>query len=241
MSHYPVHYLLREVYKRTNLTVQQGPFTGLRYARPEGNAVSAKLLGLYEKELYSIFAELQDTAPWTVLDIGSAEGFFSLGLARFSSVRRVISFEMLEAARQLQTANARLNRLEDKVALHGECTDEQLQAALSEINLDEKLFVLCDVEGCEGVLLDPGNHPRLKAAHILVEVHDILQPGIASLLTGRFEHTHTIHRIDAVPRKCSDYPYAAWHRHFFKDFYYECVVSDLRPEGMFWYWMVPRP
>ena len=62
----------------------------------------------------------------------------------------------------------------------------------------QKTVVICDIEGAEAALLDPAAAPGLSHADILVECHDLMQPGLTALLTARFQPTHHVTRIDRL-------------------------------------------
>ena len=74
---------------------------------------------------------------------------------------------------------------------------------------NEKVLVLCDIEGAEEELLDPDLAPALRKLDIIVESHECLRPGITQKLLSRFEATHTIELIEDNGSRQLDNP-PAW-------------------------------
>lgn len=84
--------VLQVVTAQQGLVVQGGPFQGLQYVpsivesalavpRALGSALIPKLLGCYEAELQGVLAQILATPYQDILDIGSAEGYYAVGLA----------------------------------------------------------------------------------------------------------------------------------------------------------------
>ena len=69
--------------ERLGQRVQRGPFSGMAYPRARGDIVhAAKLLGAYESELHQDVERLIARAPALVVNIGSGDGYYVVGLAR---------------------------------------------------------------------------------------------------------------------------------------------------------------
>ena len=62
------------------------------------------------------------------------------------------------------------------------------------------LLILMDIDGGEGLLLDPEAVPELTFAHLLVEIHE----GHGPKLRERFCNSHTLMNVKAIPRQFSD-------------------------------------
>lgn len=67
-----------------DLVVKSGPFRGLQYIVAESicSALVPKLLGSYESELHETLERLLCNDYDLVLDIGCAEGFYAVGIAK---------------------------------------------------------------------------------------------------------------------------------------------------------------
>jgi len=83
----------------------------MRYV-PEavGSSFLPKLVGSYEAELHGVIEELIGRDYRTIIDIGSAEGYYVVGLARRCPAARIYAFDMDRLGR-LRCANmAHLSR-----------------------------------------------------------------------------------------------------------------------------------
>src|SRR4051794_23892795 len=74
----------REYVAAHGLEVRHGPLAGMFYL-PGLEATSgdlvAKLLGAYEEELHRVLERWIASGAGTVIDVGSAEGYYAVGLA----------------------------------------------------------------------------------------------------------------------------------------------------------------
>lgn len=184
--------LANTIVARSGARVQAGPFAGMDYgAGAAEGARSARLLGSYEASLVPVIEEIIALAPGLILDLGAAEGYYAVGLARRLPQARVLAHDADPRAQALCRALAARNGVADRVTVGGRVTPQDLQACLT-----PGAVVICDIEGEETGLLDPLAAPVLGQVHILVECHDCLTPGIADLLTARFAASHRIRRID---------------------------------------------
>jgi hypothetical protein len=177
---------------RSGTRVLTGPFQGMDYAvaAAEGSR-SARLLGCYEASLAPVIEEIVTRAYPVVIDIGAAEGYYAVGLARRMPQTRVMARDASDKAMALCRALAQANGVEDRVEVGGLFTHADFAICLRQPTL-----ILCDIEAAEIDLLDPSAAPGLLAADILVECHDCLRPGITDTLTRRFAASHQITRID---------------------------------------------
>lgn len=178
--------------KKTGATVAAGPFAGMTYAvRVAEGGRAPRLLGAYEASLHPVIESVISRAYPQVLDIGCAEGYYAVGLARRMPGTAVHARDVNPAARALCAELARVNGVGDRVRVGPKMThgDFALYAAAP-------TFILCDIEGAEAELLDPARAPALARADILVEVHEGMRPGLLATLTARFAASHRITRID---------------------------------------------
>jgi hypothetical protein len=176
--------------------VTHGPFAGMDYpvAASEG-ARAPRLLGIYEASLHPIFETVIARAPAQVLDIGCAEGYYAVGLARRLPDSLIHARDTDPKAQALCTSLAQTNGVADRLRIGGEVRHADF--AFCEA---APTFILCDIEGAEGDLLDPTLAPALTRADILVEVHEGMRPGLLATLTQRFAPSHRVTRIDRTLR-----------------------------------------
>lgn len=184
--------LANTIAARSGTRVLGGPFEGMDCgtAVSEGSR-SARLLGCYEASLIPIIEEIIARAYPLVIDIGSAEGYYAIGLARRMPQSRIMARDQSAVAQAMCGALAALNGVADRVEVGGLFAHADFALTLAQPTL-----ILCDIEGAEVELLDPARAPGLMAADILVECHDCLRPGITQTLTNRFAPSHDVQRID---------------------------------------------
>lgn len=172
--------------------VRSGPFWGLNISVPitEGCSVP-KLLGCYEQELHGVIQQLPARGYSQVIDVGCAEGYYAVGLARLLPQAKVFAHDTNPLAQAACRQMAEANRVQDRVHVGGEFPPEEFQRFA---NL--RTLVVCDIEGAELQLLDPQRAPALAQFDILVELHDVFHPNLSQQLLARFQATHD---IEVVP------------------------------------------
>jgi hypothetical protein len=184
--------------------VAQGPFAGMGYLPLGSSRVGLPmLLGTYELEIYPAIEELCRSGCDLIVDIGAAEGYYAVGMAIRNPGVPLTCFEMDPSVRFYLRRFARFNGMSERLRIEGECTTAGLDAALAGA---ERAAVICDCEGAEDVLLDPGRVPNLRRALILVETHESMAVGVEEHLIGRFTPTHEIEAIRSRPRTRDDLP-----------------------------------
>lgn len=200
----PTNYLIAAVEKKAKRRVINGPFAGLIYAsRAVCGAYLPRLIGCYEKELHAVLHELSQTTFHTIVDIGAAEGYYACGLAVRFPASHVIAFEVDEEARQLLASMANENGLLDRLEIRGLCDESGLLELLTP---HEPSLIVCDCEGCEIDILTDKVMPQLANAHLIVETHDFVRPGVLASLSARLARTHFVSVIAQQPRTIADWP-----------------------------------
>jgi hypothetical protein len=219
------------------LTVQGGPFAGMRYpayAVPRGEMIVPQLVGAYESELHAAMAAVLADGFEQIVDIGVSDGYYAVGLARGLPEARVIGYEINPFPAKVCRALAEENGVSGRLELRGECTVEELRS-LPEL----RTFVLCDCEGGEDVLMDPDRVPLLRTSHLVVELHEFAAPGIEERIRERFADTHEIDVVHSGPRYTADYPQLrATPRTSYMD--HALGVAEFRPVPMKWAIMRPN-
>lgn len=172
--------------------VSGGPFAGMTYAATatEG-ALIARLLGVYESELHPHLAAFAGEGLDCVIDVGCAEGYYAVGLARLMPDVTVYAHDILERARTACSAMAAQNGVGERVIVGGEFLPEDFQRFAG-----RKALVMVDAEGAELDILDPARGPALADMNIIVETHDLFRPETLATLVDRFAPTHDIQRVD---------------------------------------------
>lgn len=184
--------LANTVAHRGGTRLPSGPFAGMDYAvRAAEGARAARLLGAYEASLDPVIETIVARAYPLVIDIGCAEGFYAVGLARRMAQSRILARDIAPRAQALCRDLAAANGVADRVEVGGVFGHGDFALALG-----QPTVILCDIEGGEAELLDPMAAPGLLAADILVEVHEGPHPGLTDRLTARFAASHRVTRID---------------------------------------------
>jgi len=182
--------------------VAQGPFAGMGYHPPVGSTtVVPMLLGTYERELVPAVEEICGAGCDRIIDIGAAEGYYAVGMALRNPTVALTCFEINPSVRHYLRRLARRNGVRQRIRIVGECTPAALDAALRGA---ERPAIICDCEGAEDVLLDPGRVPNLRRALILVETHEGMVNGVERHLQEWFAPTHDIEVIRSRPRTRGD-------------------------------------
>ena len=215
--------------KALGQTIPQGPFAGMIYDLPatEGGA-AARLLGCYEASLHPVIAAIVDRAPARIVDIGCAEGYYAVGLARLLPDCAIVARDSDPAAQAACRDLAARNDVGSRVTIGGALSPAELDTLC-----DARTVVICDIEGAEGALLDPAKAPALKEVAILVEVHGTV---LLDQIAARFAESHTITRLDrtattqSLPAMTEDW----------SDLDRLLALWEWRSQPTPWLWMVPH-
>ena len=180
------------------ISVQTGPFKGLRYFdETVWGSITPKWLGSYEAELHPVIHQIVERAYDTIIDVGSAEGYYAVGLAVIVPTAKVFAFDTDFISRAQVRRLAALNNLTGRLQIRAFCS----HADLDRLSTDRTL-VVCDIEGFEARLLDPALSPSLLRDDILVEVHETSESSfeVEHLLQARFATSHRVERVTASDR-----------------------------------------
>ncbi len=178
-----------EFLKQHPRIVQGGPFVGMLYVEQAvGSNYLHKLIGSYEAILHPFLRSIVQDPPKKIIDIGSAEGYYLVGLGRLLPDVSLVGFETENSGRDLTRQMYELNKLSNPLILEGSADARNIGQHLTG---DELL--ICDCEGGEMDILDPAICPELKQVrYAVIELHDFIRPGIQNALRQRFAETHEI-------------------------------------------------
>jgi hypothetical protein len=183
--------------------VQYGHFKGL-LLRPDFKwgkyDLASMILGLYESQVVSELMKLSAEKE-TLIDIGSADGFYAAGLLKFSSIKNAFLFEMDKESQASTEKTILLNNIGKDFTIFGKANLNSIEVLLGK-NVDfNKSLILCDIEGAE-LELFTGLDPQIFAqATLMIETH-IKEYGHFGLdkLYGYFQETHNLTWLTAGPR-----------------------------------------
>lgn len=231
---YPLEWVNRRVRDAFGNEVQAGPFAGLRYpdwAMTRVDGFAPKVLGTYELELRGMVEELVAGRPEVVVNVGAADGYYAVGLARRLPDATVHAYETDPDRREMLQGIARHNDVGERVVVRAECALEDLREHAA-----RRAAIVCDCDGCEVGLLDPAAVPGLASCALLVETHDRIVAATAATLAGRFAPTHDLRRIATRPRFRDDHPELA----FLPYVTQELALLEFRGAPMEWLSATPR-
>lgn len=168
-----------------------GPFAGMAYGEDnDEGALIARLLGAYESELHPFVEAFAGEGLECVIDVGCAEGYYAVGLARKMPKVQVYAHDINPSARERCAELARKNGVENRVHVGGEFRPQDFQAFA-----DRRTLVFVDAEGAELDVLQPQASPALARMSVIVETHDHIRRGALATLAERFSPTHEITEV----------------------------------------------
>lgn len=187
--------------------VQAGPFAGMTLSRRvswgDGDLLP-KLLGSYESELHGFITECISRRPDLVVNVGAAEGYYAVGMARALPDAHVVAYDSSAAAQDICRETAALNQADARVAVGSTCSPETLQRDLAGATMP---LLICDCEGYEKTLIDPAQVPALARTALLVECHDFLDRTITGTLVDRLQASHALASITESARDPNAIPF----------------------------------
>lgn len=208
--------------------VSFGPFQGLKYPPGWADSRFEKIIGAYEAELHPLLQTICATPYTDIINIGAAEGYYAVGLARAIPTATVHAFELDSARCQMCQTMADLNGVSSRLRLLGAADI----ATLRLLEPRSRPLVVCDCEGAERELLNPSAIPWLANADILVEIHDFKIPDISSTLRHRFAATHSLQVIPTAGLNYANYPILK--QLSFPEIH--AMVGEERAQLMEWFW-----
>jgi hypothetical protein len=225
------------VVKHTGSRVMGGPFAGMKYVRKACcSMLSPKLVGLYERALQPVVEEIVAGDFDRIVDVGSAEGYYAVGLALRCPRAAVIGFDLDSEARSLLQEMAEINGVENRVEVRARCGPAELQQVLAGV---PRPLLVCDCEGYEEELLDLDLVPALRKTAVLVELHEVFSRGISERLRRRFEASHEVREIWEEEYRDS-FPFPSLYARLVPQKYVSMALDEKRPERMNWFWMKPK-
>jgi precorrin-6B methylase 2 len=173
--------------------VLAGPFAGMEYVgKATEGALLPRLLGTYEAELHPHLEAFRQEGVDCVIDVGCAEGFYAVGLARLMPGALVYAYDVDPKAREACAELAARNGVGDRLVIRELFRPHDFQSFAN-----RHALVIMDVEGAETELLRPDLAPALAGMRLIVETHG---PAQLSTVRERFLATHEIEQVDIGPK-----------------------------------------
>jgi hypothetical protein len=216
------------------LRVDAGPFQEMTFTQEavaEAGGLVPKLLGAYEQELHDPIQIAVRQGPETIVNVGAGDGYYAVGLALEAPRASVFAFDIDPRARRLCSSLASANGVADRVQVRSNCDHAFLSSLPS-----HRTFLFVDCEGCERELLAPKRAAPLSLATILVELHEVFEPGLTDDVLSRFSSTHDVRIVVGRDRDPARYPKLLK----FSPRLAALLISEGRPEAMRWALLEPR-
>lgn len=177
----------------SELIVLNGPFKGVRYPNfvSYGSTLFSKLIGSYECELHDLISSISNKNYLNIVDIGCAEGYYAIGLAKVFPNSIVYAYDTSTEALLLCKEMGEINGLGNRLILNQFCSVD----TLINFNFSKKSLIICDCEGFEKQLFSKESIKNLISCDILIETHDLYDNSISYLLEDLFKDTHKLTRI----------------------------------------------
>lgn len=168
-------------------TVLNGAFKGLIYPSLDitESTLVPKIVGSYEYQLQPWFRQIIKSDYSDIIDIGSAEGYYAVGLAQKMPNTTVHCYDInvkdIEFSKQMAKVNNATN-----MTWNAFCDEKTL------INFPHrgKTLIISDCEGYELQLFTKEVIKKCKNADFLIELHNNMNPIISTELLSRFQFTH---------------------------------------------------
>lgn len=193
--------LTRKIIEMQGPVVKRGPFAGVEFVdQTHHRHLTPKLIGAYESELHPAWDKILREDYEQVLDVGSAEGYYAVGLALHYPQTEVIAFDTDTWARRMTTLMAKRNDA-NNLTVRSVCTADWLKS-----NLKRGAFILSDCEGFEDQLIDPEKVPVLRTCDLLIELHESPAPGVTERMKERLSSSHDLTFMESQETDPSDYP-----------------------------------
>jgi hypothetical protein len=210
--------------------VQNGPFKDMQLPTESSwgfGDIAPKILGCYELELHAALEKAIARVPEVVINVGCAEGYYAVGLARRLPAARMYAFDIDSRAQAVCAAAGALNGVADRLTVQGECTAQHLVDLTR--NAKRALIVL-DCEGAELVLLAPEITRQLAHCDIIVETHDFIDRTITPTLFKALSAQHVVEQIREGARDPAGYPVLRQLGSLDR----ALLTCEFRPEVMYW-------
>lgn len=177
--------------------VLHGPFKGLQFntINSEASANYAKLLGSYEEEIHPFIQTVLQRNYETIINIGSDNGYYAVGLATKMPAVKLVAFETNKKAWIALKSVAEQNGVAAQIEQRSLFTAAQVQEFAHQ---KRNLFII-DCEGAEKDIFVKNNIMGLQNADFIIELHVHLYPELETYFRDLFSSTHHINIVNSIP------------------------------------------
>jgi hypothetical protein len=182
-----------------------GPFAGLEYKDwIFFGPVTPRWLGTYEKELHAVIRQMVEFSPDEVVDIGAAEGYYSMGMAKLLPHTPVYSYETNPVSIWQQSRLKKINSL-GNLHISRYCDQGRLAA-----HGKSRSVIISDIEGFEMDLFSEEVVSKLGNSLVLIEIHSHMNFSLSDVcqaISSRFLPTHSVTEVFPAARTLSDWEF----------------------------------
>ena len=184
------------------------------------------IFGTYEVELHPFIEEVAQKSYDCILDIGSAEGYYAVGLA-LRMKTTVHAFDCEPRERYHLRQMARLNGVTDLIHARSWCDP----AVVSGLVRGRRCVVISDCEGYEMDLFTAQCVAALRDSDLLIELHETVPAiNVHDELVKRFAASHQSRVITFDPRNLGSSVPEKWQR----------IAREFRAPGQQWIFLTPK-
>lgn len=213
-----------------------GPFKGAPLTPGAKNHEWNKVVRAYKFYLHAAVEDVIQRQPPVCIDVGAAEGYYTLGLAHRLPKSRHIAYEMVDEFRAILSESVAKSAA--PVQIKGLCTREDL---IHDLKSSSSGFLLMDCEGAEEQLLTEETTPYLKNWIVLLEVHDFQAPGAGEKILKLFADSHTVEVLHSRDPNASDLTaFAPWPMNLICREAFRSLFDEGRNCSMRFFYFTPR-
>jgi hypothetical protein len=219
--------------------VSDGPFRGMKLSTDPWWGrfdLVSKILGNYEPHIVKHILALADKGKSTFVDIGSADGYFPIGLTMNGTFQKAYAFEISPEARAKMSTSIELNGCSEKIVIGEEANAKTLQTVMDACN---DTVTLIDIEGAEYDFLNNEVLNMLKNSHIICELHPWLAVDGLWKQQDLIARANEIFHVSFLQRKAYE-PNKFEELEEFSDDERLLACSEGRPQNMRWMVLEPR-
>lgn len=220
-----------EIFEQTQGEILYGPFAGMKLLKNNSwvgdGDIAPKILGYYEEELAPEIKRASCAGYDSVINVGAAEGYYAVGMARMMPASKIYAFDIDEEAQAICREAGQVNEVGERLEIGGLCTPENLSELLDD---SKRPYLVMDIEGAEKELLCLEKVPALARTDFLVECHDFMDGEITPTLQKRFSQTHDLEFVSQAGRN----PNQIEGLRTYNELDRWLVVCEFRPVAMHW-------
>lgn len=166
-----------------------GPFKGMEFVdRVSEGCFIPKLLGIYESELHGVLKKIIDNPPDIFINVGSAEGYYSIGLKKLIPHVDCYAYDINPIAQEKVKTLAQKNDVDILI-------DGEFKLEILEDFKNKSIFLMCDIEGAEADLFQESNIHLLENTSLCIELHYWNSVHTEEILPQLLSKTHNINII----------------------------------------------